>query len=397
MVLTTKMIQVQFPTRKASSSGIRRSTSRLSSKSSSRSDQVLSFHRSSVFQPSPKNESVVSSQIVRSFSSRRRYGGGNSSTLTFNHHIHVTECYVRWNLCRFRSSRNKHHPCQQSRSASSSTRSSFPSAFWAAVGNFGRKILVWYTKQLETYPMTTKCLSSGIVASMGDIICQSMTTLEADEELRNTGDDGDQYQQQQQQQHRQQPLSQAEFLDWLNWDWKRTGRFFIMGCFWVAPCTHYWYQTLNTRLVPGLNPTVRKVATRVLLDQVLFAPLFCPSFMGLLWLLEGRGGSYENWFRPSHDQHDSSPPPTSSSSSLGSSGTSPSSSLEELGKDLWDVTPSIIQANWLVWVPANAINFSIVPLQFQVLYGNVVALCWNVFLSYKSQWKRQNGSESQSE
>jgi protein Mpv17 len=236
----------------------------------------------------------------------------------------------------------------------------------------------WYGRQLDRYPLTTKCLSSGIVASMGDLICQSMTVtsesssslssppsdLSDDSSVSHGGTDGDgaehQHQRDQLRLHRQQDLS------W-DWDWKRTGRFFIMGCCWVAPCTHYWYTALNTKLIPG-PPTIRRVTTRVVLDQTLFAPIFCPSFMGLLWLLEGRG----------YRQNQSS-----------SSSSTSSPSFEELGKDLLDVTPDIIRANWFVWIPANAINFSVVPLQYQVLYGNVVALCWNVFLSHKSQWKRQ--------
>lgn len=185
--------------------------------------------------------------------------------------------------------------------------------------------LALYTRQLDRAPLTTKGLTSGFVAAAGDLLCQSTSTPDAEDLTSNNNTNA------------------------TSFDWQRTGRFFIMGCFWVAPCTHYWYNTLNTRLVPGVA-TVLRVAQRVLLDQVLFAPIFCPSFMGFLWLLEGRHSTYE-----------------------------------ELEKDLMAVTPDVIRANWLVWIPANAINFSVVPLRFQVLFGNVVALCWNVFLSYTSQ------------
>jgi hypothetical protein len=51
---------------------------------------------------------------------------------------------------------------------------------------------------------------------------------------------------------------------------------------------------------------------------------------------------------------------------------------------LKEVVPDIIVANWFLWIPAMTINFSMIPLKFQVLFGNVVALVWNVYLSYMS-------------
>lgn len=44
----------------------------------------------------------------------------------------------------------------------------------------------------------------------------------------------------------------------------------------------------------------------------------------------------------------------------------------------------MIATGWSLWVPAMTINFGIVPMKYQVLYSNVVALLWNVYLSYKS-------------
>jgi protein Mpv17 len=42
----------------------------------------------------------------------------------------------------------------------------------------------------------------------------------------------------------------------------------------------------------------------------------------------------------------------------------------------------VIQANFALWIPAQIVNFSLVPLNYQVLFGNVVALLWNVYLSW---------------
>ena len=37
-----------------------------------------------------------------------------------------------------------------------------------------------------------------------------------------------------------------------------------------------------------------------------------------------------------------------------------------------------------VWTPVQFINFSYVPLQFRVLFANVVALGWNAYLAARS-------------
>ena len=56
--------------------------------------------------------------------------------------------------------------------------------------------------------------------------------------------------------------------------------------------------------------------------------------------------------------------------------------------------PSVMVANWGLWVPAQVINFRFVPTKFQVLYSNFVALVWNVYLSY-SQTRKQARQEEE--
>jgi FtsH-binding integral membrane protein len=51
--------------------------------------------------------------------------------------------------------------------------------------------------------------------------------------------------------------------------------------------------------------------------------------------------------------------------------------------------PSVLVANWGLWIPAQIVNFRFVPGKFQVLYSNVVALLWNVYLSYFQASKRE--------
>jgi hypothetical protein len=137
-------------------------------------------------------------------------------------------------------------------------------------------------------------------------------------------------------------------------DFARALRFFAMGAFWVAPITNFWYTALSTRIVPGPR-TVTNIVKRLGVDQFLFAPIFVNAFMGCLWLLEGKS---------------------------------------DIPQALAKVAPEMIVANWTLWIPAMTINLGFVPLKYQVLFGNMVALVWTVYLSYMSVADERNALES---
>jgi hypothetical protein len=48
-----------------------------------------------------------------------------------------------------------------------------------------------------------------------------------------------------------------------------------------------------------------------------------------------------------------------------------------------DWKPAVI-ANWKLWVPFQFINFLAVPQPLQVAFANIVALAWNIYLSFAS-------------
>lgn len=53
---------------------------------------------------------------------------------------------------------------------------------------------------------------------------------------------------------------------------------------------------------------------------------------------------------------------------------------EKLKQEWWPA----VKANWVVWVPAQLLNFRFVPGSLQVLFSNVVGLFWNSYMSYIS-------------
>ncbi|KAF2610456.1 hypothetical protein F2Q70_00007651 [Brassica cretica] len=126
-------------------------------------------------------------------------------------------------------------------------------------------------------------------------------------------------------------------------DKKRTLTFTILGLGLVGPALHFWYLYLSKVVTAsGLSGAV----LRLLLDQFVFAPIFVGVFLSAVVTLEGK---------PSHV-------------------------IPKL-KQEW--TGAVV-ANWQLWIPFQFLNFRFVPQNFQVLASNVVALAWNVILSFKA-------------
>lgn len=126
-------------------------------------------------------------------------------------------------------------------------------------------------------------------------------------------------------------------------DLKRIFLFTFLGLVMVGPTLHFWYLHLSKLVtLTGASGAIR----RLLLDQFLFSPIFIGVFLSTLVTLEGR----------------------------------PSEVVPKLQQEWF----SAVLANWQVWIPFQFLNFRFVPQQFQVLAANVVALAWNVILSFKA-------------
>ncbi|GJX83425.1 protein SYM-1 [Tanacetum coccineum] len=126
-------------------------------------------------------------------------------------------------------------------------------------------------------------------------------------------------------------------------DIKRVSIFTFLGMALVGPTLHFWYLYLS-KLVTMTGAS--GALLRLVIDQFIFAPVFIGVFLSTLVTLEG----------------------------------SPSQVLPKL-KQEW---LSSVIANWQLWIPFQFLNFRFVPQQFQVLASNVIALVWNVILSYKA-------------
>lgn len=58
------------------------------------------------------------------------------------------------------------------------------------------------------------------------------------------------------------------------------------------------------------------------------------------------------------------------------------SSAEEFLQEVRNKSWRLYLAEWVIWPPAQLINFFFLPLRFRVLYDNSVSMCYDIYTSY---------------
>ncbi len=125
------------------------------------------------------------------------------------------------------------------------------------------------------------------------------------------------------------------------WNPFRTKKIFISGLF-IGPTCHYWYLLLD-RIFPGRKVAV--VMKKILIDQIVFSPVNISMFLVIMGYLEGMNG-------------------------------------KQILQDMKEKGLTLLKAEWIVWPPAQMINFFFLPTRFRVLYDNTVSLGFDVYYSY---------------
>ncbi|KAL7391566.1 hypothetical protein ABVT39_011196 [Epinephelus coioides] len=118
-------------------------------------------------------------------------------------------------------------------------------------------------------------------------------------------------------------------------------RYAIYGLFITGPVSHYFYQLMEV-WIPTTDPLC--IVKRLLLDRLFFAPGFLLLFYFVMNVLEAKGWrDFEMKMKQSY----------------------------------W----TALKMNWKVWTPFQFININFVPVQFRVLFANMVALFWYAYLA----------------
>lgn len=111
-----------------------------------------------------------------------------------------------------------------------------------------------------------------------------------------------------------------------------------------GPAIHLFHNFLDRVVFRGMKQSSPLVVIgKLAIDQLLFAPVFTSLYFYLRGFAEDR---------------------------------SIASTTDKLKRDL----ATIMRNNWSLWVPANFINYLLVPLELRVLFGSVIAFFWNAYL-----------------
>jgi len=132
----------------------------------------------------------------------------------------------------------------------------------------------------------------------------------------------------------------VEKKGWKNHDVIRTTRLAFYGGCIFAPILMPWFRTLE-RI--DLKSRVLTTVARVSADQFIAAPCLVTFFFTAMPVLEGKP--------------------------------------DEISKRLKEKWQPILVKNWMVFIPTQAINMSIVPPPLRLLVVNVVSLFWTVATS----------------
>ncbi|XP_069688575.1 protein Mpv17 [Periplaneta americana] len=130
-------------------------------------------------------------------------------------------------------------------------------------------------------------------------------------------------------------------------NYERLLKFTGIGFFFIGPVLQVWYTKLA--LVGGKSLYI-KTLKKVGLDQLIAAPTLLCTVMSSVHLLDGH-------------------------------------SLEETKLKLRQDYLDVLINNYKLWPAVQFLNFALVPVNFQVLVVQVVALAWNCYLSYKTHKK----------
>lgn len=118
-------------------------------------------------------------------------------------------------------------------------------------------------------------------------------------------------------------------------------RYAVYGLLITGPVSHYFYQLMEL-WIPSTDPYC--IVKRLLLDRLFFAPGFLLIFFSVMNILEAKGwADFER----------------------------------KVKRTYW----TALKMNWKVWTPFQFINVNFVPVQFRVLFANMVAFFWYAYLA----------------
>lgn len=127
----------------------------------------------------------------------------------------------------------------------------------------------------------------------------------------------------------------------VHFDFQRTAQMAFSG-FTAGVICHHWYLVLDRFIV---GRTIYMVIKKLIMDQCICSPVVILSFFATVAIFED--DPYENF-------------------------------TAEVSEKFW----ILYKAEWVVWPPAQIINFYFLPTRFRVAYDNSISLGYDIYTSH---------------
>ena len=186
-----------------------------------------------------------------------------------------------------------------------------------------------YQEQLAAEPFKTKIITSCAISILGEVVGGFIKNRRHHAAITQRGG--------------RPSTLQAPAI----FDPKRMALFGVYGLAITGPMFHWWYAFLD-KTVRSWNLTGNSnLLAKLALDRLVMTPPFL-----LITLV------YLNYFQ--------------------------SFNATQVSRTVKNIYAGALYLNWRVWTVAQAVNFRYVPLEYRVLFGNMVALWWNIVLSLRN-------------
>jgi Mpv17 / PMP22 family len=164
-----------------------------------------------------------------------------------------------------------------------------------------------YLLKLKSDPLLTKAITSGVLSLVADLAARSMS---------------------------RRPLKSSSALHEMT-----------IGLVFRAPVIHAFHVLLDNVIFAGAkNQSSQSVVlAKLVIDQILFAPLFLGAYIIFSGMLEDVPLKV---------------------------------TTRRIRKELF----GMLRSNWIVWVPANYFSYAFVPLHLRVAWGGIIGLFWTTYL-----------------
>lgn len=129
--------------------------------------------------------------------------------------------------------------------------------------------------------------------------------------------------------------------DLQHWNRVRTAHMSTSGMT-VGVLCHFWYKFLDNRIT---GDTLRVVFRKIIVDQIVGSPLCISTVFITLAILER-------------------------------------ATLTELTEEVKQKAGRLYFAEWVIWPPAQFINFYFLPTRYRVLYDNAISLVYDIYTSH---------------